>query len=80
MTAQPSPVTLTAATRFWFQLGWVSFGGPAGQIALLHRELVERLFILDMVPGILRAGEAVPLEFALKINQPIIDVIVNRIF
>jgi len=42
MTAQPSPVTLTEATRFWFQLGWVSFGGPAGQIALLHRELVER--------------------------------------
>jgi chromate transporter len=35
-------VTLTEASRFWFQLGWVSFGGPAGQIALLHRELVER--------------------------------------
>jgi chromate transporter len=42
MSAQPSPVTLAEATRFWFQLGWVSFGGPAGQIALLHRELVER--------------------------------------
>jgi len=41
-TAQPSPATLAEATRFWFQLGWVSFGGPAGQIALLHRELVER--------------------------------------
>jgi chromate transporter len=35
-------VTLAEACRFWFQLGWVSFGGPAGQIALLHRELVER--------------------------------------
>jgi len=42
MAAPPSPVTLAEATRFWFQLGWVSFGGPAGQIALLHRELVER--------------------------------------
>jgi len=42
MTAPPSPVTLAEATRFWFQLGWVSFGGPGGQIALLHRELVER--------------------------------------
>jgi chromate transporter len=30
------------ALRFWFKLGWVSFGGPAGQIALMHAELVER--------------------------------------
>ena len=42
MTAAISPVTLAEASRFWFQLGWASFGGPAGQIALLHRELVER--------------------------------------
>ena len=35
-------VRLSEASRFWLQLGWVSFGGPAGQIALLHRELVER--------------------------------------
>ncbi|MEB3324275.1 MAG: chromate efflux transporter [Cyanobacteriota bacterium] len=42
MTASPIPVTLAEASRFWFQLGWVSFGGPAGQIALLHRELVDR--------------------------------------
>ncbi|MCP9823717.1 chromate efflux transporter [Cyanobium sp. L1E-Cus] len=33
---------LAEASRFWFQLGWVSFGGPAGQIALLQRELVDR--------------------------------------
>ncbi|MEX0589262.1 MAG: chromate efflux transporter [Cyanobium sp.] len=37
-----SGVSLAAASRFWLQLGLVSFGGPAGQIALLHRELVER--------------------------------------
>lgn len=36
------PLLLSEAARFWFQLGWVSFGGPAGQIALLHRELVDR--------------------------------------
>ncbi len=30
------------ALAFWFKLGWISFGGPAGQIALLHQELVER--------------------------------------
>ena len=35
-------ISLREACRFWFQLGWVSFGGPAGQIALLHRELVDR--------------------------------------
>ena len=35
-------VSLADASRFWLQLGLVSFGGPAGQIALMHRELVER--------------------------------------
>src|SRR6202035_5424856 len=29
------------ATRVWAKIGWLSFGGPAGQIALMHRELVE---------------------------------------
>ena len=35
-------VSLREAARFWGQLGWVSFGGPAGQIALLYETLVER--------------------------------------
>ena len=35
-------MSLADASRFWLQLGLVSFGGPAGQISLLHRELVER--------------------------------------
>ena len=30
------------AVRFWARLGWISFGGPAGQIAIMHAELVER--------------------------------------
>lgn len=34
--------TLAEASQFWLRLGLVSFGGPAGQMALLHRELVER--------------------------------------
>jgi len=35
------------AARFWFKLGFISFGGPAGQIAILHREVVERRRWLD---------------------------------
>jgi len=38
----PSPVTFWQALRFWFKLGFISFGGPAGQIAIMHEELVER--------------------------------------
>jgi len=30
------------ALRFWLKLGLISFGGPAGQIAIMHRELVDR--------------------------------------
>ncbi len=41
-------VPLRIAARFWLTLGWVSFGGPAGQIALLHRELVgERRWLSE---------------------------------
>ena len=30
------------ALRFWVKLGFINFGGPAGQIAIMHRELVEK--------------------------------------
>jgi chromate transporter len=36
------PVSFRAALAFWFKLGFISFGGPAGQIAIMHQELVER--------------------------------------
>ena len=39
---QTPKVTFTEALRFWLQLGFISFGGPAGQIAIMHRELVEK--------------------------------------
>jgi chromate transporter len=38
----PSAVSLVEAFWFWLKLGFISFGGPAGQIAILHQELVER--------------------------------------
>ncbi len=38
----PAPVGFAEALRFWLKLGFVSFGGPAGQIAIMHAELVER--------------------------------------
>jgi chromate transporter len=40
--APPSTLTLREALRFWLKLGFISFGGPAGQIAVMHTELVER--------------------------------------
>src|SRR5258708_19118060 len=40
--------SLAEATRVWFKIGCLSFGGPAGQIALLHREVVdERNWVSD---------------------------------
>jgi chromate transporter len=35
-------VSFAEAFRFWVKFGFISFGGPAGQIAIMHRELVER--------------------------------------
>src|SRR6478752_7084756 len=41
MTVSPRP-SESEAFRFWLKLGCISFGGPAGQIAIMHDELVER--------------------------------------
>ena len=35
-------VSFGQALKFWLKLGFISFGGPAGQIAIMHTELVER--------------------------------------
>ena len=39
---RPQPVSFAEAFRFWLRLGFISFGGPAGQIAIMHSELVEQ--------------------------------------
>jgi chromate transporter len=52
VSGQPNPVlprnaappvpTLGEAFKYWLKLGFISFGGPAGQISMMHQELVER--------------------------------------
>ena len=47
MTRQPDtppPITVSfrQALKFWTKLGFISFGGPAGQIAIMHEEIVTR--------------------------------------
>jgi len=37
-----APPGFAEALRFWAKLGWINFGGPAGQIAIMHDELVDR--------------------------------------
>jgi chromate transporter len=41
-SAPPVKPTFGEAFRFWLKLGFISFGGPTGQIAIMHAELVER--------------------------------------
>src|SRR3990167_7369863 len=41
-TTAPAPVSFGEAFRYWLKLGFISFGGPAGQISMMHQELVEK--------------------------------------
>lgn len=40
--AAPPAVSLAQAFWYWLKLGFISFGGPAGQIAIMHHDLVEK--------------------------------------
>ena len=39
---RPEPVSFKEALLYWLKLGFISFGGPAGQISMMHQELVEK--------------------------------------
>ncbi|VAW74416.1 Chromate transport protein ChrA [hydrothermal vent metagenome] len=41
-TELPPPVSFWEAALYWLKLGFISFGGPAGQISMMHQELVEK--------------------------------------
>ncbi len=42
LSRPPAAVSIGEAFSYWLKLGFVSFGGPAGQISMMHQELVER--------------------------------------
>ena len=52
--ADQERVPFGEAFRFWLKLGFINFGGPAGQIATMHRELVDRMRWISE-PAYLRA-------------------------
>jgi chromate transporter len=60
----PTQVPFRDAFRFWVRLGFINFGGPTGQIAIMHDELVERRGWIDE-PRFLHA-----LNFAMLLPGP----------
>ncbi len=48
-----APVSFAEALRVWTRIGFLSFGGPAGQIALMHRILVEEKRWIGALLGLL---------------------------
>ncbi len=47
MNISSSTVSLKESFRYWLKLGFISFGGPTGQIAIMHKDLVEKKKWID---------------------------------
>ena len=58
MNPQPETPTFRQALPVWVKIGLLSFGGPAGQIALMHRELVEKRGWLEWAAKEFAASDA----------------------
>ena len=50
MRIESAPPSFRQALRFWLLLGCISFGGPAGQIAIMHNELVDKRHWIEEEP------------------------------
>jgi len=51
---KPPQVFLKQAFSYWFKLGFINFGGPAGQIVMMHKDIVESRKGIDesmLLPG-----------------------------
>lgn len=42
MEKRPNEIPFMEAFVYWLKLGFISFGGPAGQISMMHQELVKK--------------------------------------
>jgi chromate transporter len=40
-------ISFGEASRYWLKLGFISFGGPTGQIAIMHKDMVEKKKWID---------------------------------
>ena len=43
-------ISFGEAFRYWLKLGFISFGGPTGQIAIMHKDMVEKKKWIDEGP------------------------------
>ena len=50
---RPEPVSLWEAFGYWLKLGFISFGGPAGQISMMHQELDVPFPYIVLMAGII---------------------------